>query len=809
MERRTMDEDDQARECSFRFMNENFQSAEDNRLSKRSKHLVVLSPGAFRSFDQRRFLNNSHGLDNKLAKHIIGFEERYFLSCFEHLNACASSVASCNLSPEMGILSDRLGSRQVSNSRMSKKTDLVVEFPLAAAGGENVAPKSTENWILGAITGSKSMMNILKSPLLNKSGTLDYNVVNSGKIRSLDFKESMYSDGMSSPGGFSTSSSQSVLKLPSDTTVGFPGFGSKPVHRKHYSMSTTNSTCSDQSFSVASIITQGMLKITWKNGLPRLVLSNDVKSEVYVADLLKVNSAGDKRLDYVYTFRSRSASKIERDICVTQPDFVGKMTVSTSFTLSLNESEIMETVFVLYGSGDDCTDDDTQIPSHIQRKNKKLPKKMADVLRSGQSYKQRKPSKFDGTNAILEESSWPPSLDTWNNRALGGANQTGNELITNFELAAIVVKSHLHNSHKKSEIGGGWGLKFLKKTMVGQKNSRLETSIRPGNPCCSSIECSTSTDVIVPAGFHGGPRTRNGGPTSLLDRWASGGQCDCGGWDIGCPITILNTRQNSSENLSQADDVSGDCKTINLFIQGSKQNVPAMKIANIRDDLFYIRFEPNLSTLQSFAIAVAIIHSHDPIFRSKLYRRTKTLAPFVISSTARLYIPRKTLISISKTKMSKRGRGGSAGNKFRMSLGLPVAATVNCADNTGAKNLYIISVKGIKGRLNRLPSACVGDMVMATVKKGKPDLRKKVMPAVIVRQRKPWRRKDGVYMYFEGSRIALLYHLCDIDAVTPADNAGVIVNPKGEMKGSAITGPIGKECADLWPRIASAANAIV
>ncbi|RRT60283.1 hypothetical protein B296_00010490, partial [Ensete ventricosum] len=138
-------------------------------------------------------------------------------------------------------------------------------------------------------------------------------------------------------------------------------------------------------------------------------------------------------------------------------------------------------------------------------------------------------------------------------------------------------------------------------------------------------------------------------------------------------------------------------------------------------------------------------------------------------------------------------------------LGLPVAATVNCADNTGAKNRYIISVKGIKGRLNRLPSACAGDMVMATVKKGKPDLRKKVMPAVIVCQRKPWRRKDGVYMYFE-------------------DNAGVIVNPKGEMKGlelnnvlliliiaagSAITGPIGKECADLWPRIASAANAIV
>lgn len=50
---------------------------------------------------------------------------------------------------------------------------------------------------------------------------------------------------------------------------------------------------------------------------------------------------------------------------------------------------------------------------------------------------------------------------------------------------------------------------------------------------------------------------------------------------------------------------------------------------------------------------------------------------------------------------------------------------MNCADNTGAKNLYIIAVKGIRGRLNRLPAAGAGDLVLATVKKGKPDLRKK------------------------------------------------------------------------------------
>ncbi|CAO2591706.1 60S ribosomal protein L23 [Lemmus lemmus] len=47
--------------------------------------------------------------------------------------------------------------------------------------------------------------------------------------------------------------------------------------------------------------------------------------------------------------------------------------------------------------------------------------------------------------------------------------------------------------------------------------------------------------------------------------------------------------------------------------------------------------------------------------------------------------------------MSKQGRGGSSGAKLQISLGLLVGAVINCADNTGAKNLYIISVKGIKG----------------------------------------------------------------------------------------------------------------
>ena len=68
------------------------------------------------------------------------------------------------------------------------------------------------------------------------------------------------------------------------------------------------------------------------------------------------------------------------------------------------------------------------------------------------------------------------------------------------------------------------------------------------------------------------------------------------------------------------------------------------------------------------------------------------------------------------------------GKKYKMSCGLNVAAVMNCADNTGAKNLYIMAVVAFGSRMNRIPKAAPGDMVLATVKKGKPDLRKKVMP---------------------------------------------------------------------------------
>ena len=140
--------------------------------------------------------------------------------------------------------------------------------------------------------------------------------------------------------------------------------------------------------------------------------------------------------------------------------------------------------------------------------------------------------------------------------------------------------------------------------------------------------------------------------------------------------------------------------------------------------------------------------------------------------------------------MSKKNKSAMQGTKLKMALGLSASSVINCADNSGAKTLKIFAAKKIQAALNRLPSASEGDMVLVSYKKGKPDLRKKVLYAVIVRQRKPWRRRDGYFIYFQ-------------------DNAGVIVSNKGDMKGNSILGPIAKECADLWPKLSAAAESVV
>lgn len=130
---------------------------------------------------------------------------------------------------------------------------------------------------------------------------------------------------------------------------------------------------------------------------------------------------------------------------------------------------------------------------------------------------------------------------------------------------------------------------------------------------------------------------------------------------------------------------------------------------------------------------------------------------------------------------------GIAGKQMR---GVMTGTILDVVDNSGAKTISLISVPGYHGVVRRQPSAAVGDIVVASVKKGNPEMRRQVVYAIIVRQRRPFRRPDGTMIMFE-------------------DNAAVITTEEGETKGTDIKGPVAREAAERWPRIAATASMIV
>lgn len=126
----------------------------------------------------------------------------------------------------------------------------------------------------------------------------------------------------------------------------------------------------------------------------------------------------------------------------------------------------------------------------------------------------------------------------------------------------------------------------------------------------------------------------------------------------------------------------------------------------------------------------------------------------------------------------------------KITKALPVGARLVCADNTGAKELEIISVKTYKGVRRRYPSAGVADLVTASVKKGTPEMRKQVILAVIIRQRKEYTRYNGTKIMF-------------------ADNAAIVVGEDGMPKGTEIKGAVAREATERWNKIGTISSIVV
>ena len=107
---------------------------------------------------------------------------------------------------------------------------------------------------------------------------------------------------------------------------------------------------------------------------------------------------------------------------------------------------------------------------------------------------------------------------------------------------------------------------------------------------------------------------------------------------------------------------------------------------------------------------------------------------------------------------------------------IQIQTELTVADNTGAKRVECIKVLG--GSKRRYAS--VGDTIVGTVKTATPSggvKKGQIVKAVMVRVKKEIRRKDGSYIRFD-------------------DNACVIIDENGQMKGTRVFGPVARELRD-------------
>ena len=113
------------------------------------------------------------------------------------------------------------------------------------------------------------------------------------------------------------------------------------------------------------------------------------------------------------------------------------------------------------------------------------------------------------------------------------------------------------------------------------------------------------------------------------------------------------------------------------------------------------------------------------------------------------------------------------------------------SDNSGARIVKIVGVKKGKASKGTQQYAKIADHVKVSVKVGKPDMKGKVFDAIIIRQKRPYKRKTGERVVFEDNAVAIMK------------------DEKGNPKGTQIKGPVAREVQERWPSMAKIARFVL
>ena len=121
---------------------------------------------------------------------------------------------------------------------------------------------------------------------------------------------------------------------------------------------------------------------------------------------------------------------------------------------------------------------------------------------------------------------------------------------------------------------------------------------------------------------------------------------------------------------------------------------------------------------------------------------------------------------------------------------LNIGSLLEACCNSGARICKIVSIKHGKTSKGRMGYAKIADHVKVSVRKGDPKMKGEVFDAVLVRQRKPWRRNTGERVCFSDNAVALLK------------------DDKGNPKGTQIKGAVAREVQERWKEIAKIAGSV-
>ncbi|XP_059667891.1 uncharacterized protein LOC132313222 isoform X2 [Cornus florida] len=294
---------------------------------------------------------------------------------------------------------------------------------------------------------------------------------------------------------------------------------------------------------------EALLQLTFKNGLPLFKLVVDNNTDILAANVKKLTTTGKGDSTWIYTFYSVNEIKRKSGSWINQRH-KGKSGFSYDVVGQMKVS---------------CSD-------------------FPDL--TAQSTKDH----FVVRECVLY------GVD------IGQTDKVTSEHMPNREVAAIVIKIPSENtkddgeqSHKGMDLTGTGFTEHLqedKKFCDDGENER-----------------SGSTIVILPGGFHGLPS--KGVPSPLINRWKSGGSCDCGGWDVGCKLRILTDQDKSYKHLKQSIPCS-TASHLDLFVQGGDQeNKPIFSLAPFKKGTYSVEFNTSISLLQAFSICIAFISSQE------------------------------------------------------------------------------------------------------------------------------------------------------------------------------------------------------